>query len=196
MLAHHSRVAAAAALGALSVIAAAAAPAQEFACKFRGAAGDLAARPSALDSIQVTIDGATVKLCYGRPAARGRPVMGDLVPYGRPWRLGANEPTTINLPFAAEIGGVRVEPGTYSLYAVPGEKEWEIVVNRAVDRWGIPINDAVRGQDVGAARRPVEPLERPVETLTLSFARPAGRETFLVIEWERARVRVPLRKVR
>ncbi|HXF95049.1 MAG TPA: DUF2911 domain-containing protein [Gemmatimonadales bacterium] len=167
-----------------------------FTCRIRGPAEALAARPSPLDSVTVTLDGQVVKLCYGRPSARGRRVMGELVPYGQPWRLGANEPTTIHFPFAVEIGGVRVEPGTYSLYAIPGESTWEIVVNRAVNRWGIPINDAVRREDVGSARVSAERLEQPVETLTLSFAPPDGGQTALVIEWERTRVRVPIRKAR
>lgn len=172
--------------------------AQEFSCPLRGGAQALAARaarPSPPDSIAVALGGQTVKLCYGRPAARGRRVMGALVPYGQPWRLGANEATTIHLPFAADIGGVRVEPGTYTLYAIPGETEWRLVVNRAVDRWGIPIDDAVRRQDVGAATVRVERLAQPIETLTLRFEPPRpprGRGTALVIEWERTRVRVPI----
>jgi hypothetical protein len=169
--------------------------AQEFSCPLRGGAqarAARAARPSPPDSIAVALGGQTVKLCYGRPSARGRRVMGALVPYGQPWRLGANEATTIHLPFAAEIGGVRVGPGTYTLYAIPGETEWRLVVNRAVDRWGIPIDDAVRRQDVGAATVRVERLAQPVETLTLRFEPPRGRGTALVIEWERTRVRVPI----
>lgn len=173
-------------------------PAQEFPCPLRGGAQALAARPARLsppDSSAVALGGHTVKLCYGRPSARGRRVMGALVPYGEPWRLGANEATTIHLPFAAEIGGVRVGPGTYTLYAIPGETEWRVVVNRAIDRWGIPIDDAVRRQDVGAATVPVERLAQPVETLTLRFEPPQGRRTALVIEWERTRVRVPIVQV-
>jgi hypothetical protein len=168
--------------------------AQQTPCWIRGSGADLDTRPSKLDSAQVTLGGASAKLCYSRPSARGREVMGALVPYGRPWRLGANEATTIHLPFAAEIGGVQVPAGSYTLYAIPGETEWEVVVNRAVQRWGIPINDAVRGRDAGAATVAVERLAQPVETLTLTFAQPEGHETSLVIEWERTRVRVPIRR--
>jgi len=73
-----------------------------------------------LDSAQVSIGGQVLKVCYGRPSVRGRQVAGGLVPYGEPWRLGANEPTTLHVPFTADIGGVRVEPGSYSLYVVAG----------------------------------------------------------------------------
>jgi len=88
-----------------------------FTCWIRGPADKLAERPSPLDSISVQLGGGTVKLCYGRPSARGRKVMGELVPFDQPWRLGANEATTIHLPFAAQLAGVRLEPGTYTLGA-------------------------------------------------------------------------------
>jgi hypothetical protein len=89
-----------------------AAQAPQGGCTHRGSAADLAKRASPLDSVQATIDGATVTVCYGRPSAKGRAIMGGLVPFGTPWRLGANEPTRLILPFAAEVAGARVEPGT------------------------------------------------------------------------------------
>jgi hypothetical protein len=118
-----------------------------------------------------------------------------LVPYGQPWRLGANEPTTLHVPFAADIAGVRVEPGSYSLYVVASEKTWEVHVNRAVNRWGIPIDAAVQVQDVGKATVPVEQVTSPVEVLTLSFASPSGNGTELVVEWEKLKVRIPIRRI-
>ncbi len=65
--------------------------AASFTCWIRGPADKLAERPSPLDSSAVQLGGGTIKLCYGRPSARGRKVMGELVPFGQPWRLGANE---------------------------------------------------------------------------------------------------------
>src|SRR5256712_13944927 len=121
-----------------------------FTCWIRGPADNLAERSSPLDSIAVQIRGGTMKLCYSRPSARGRKVMGGLVPFDQPWRLGANEATSIQIPFAAEIAGVRVEPGTYTLYAIPGASKWQIVVNRGVQRWGIPIDAAGRKAASGA----------------------------------------------
>jgi hypothetical protein len=119
-------------------------------------------------------------------------VGGALVPYGQPWRLGANEPTTLHLPVAAEIAGVRVAAGSYSLYVVAGERAWEVHINRAVNRWGIPIDAAVQAEDVGKGSVPVEQVTPPVEMLTLSFAAPSGNGTALVVEWETLRVRIPI----
>jgi hypothetical protein len=162
------------------------------ACTHRGTAADVAKRPSPLDSVQLAVDGGVVKICYGRPSARGRTMLGGNNPFGQPWRLGANEPTRITLPFAAEVAGVHVEPGTYSLYVVPQQTSWEVHVNRAVDRWGIPIDAGVEAQDVGKGTVPVETLAQPVEQLTLSLV--AGTPTELVVEWEKTRVRIPIRK--
>ncbi len=162
------------------------------ACTHRGSAADLATRASPLDSTQLTIDSATVKVCYGRPSARGRAIMDSLVPFGQPWRLGANEPTRLYLPFAAEVAGVRVPAGTYSLYVVPQASSWEVHVNRDVNRWGIPINAQVEAADVGKGTVPVETLAQPVEQLTLRLV--AGTPAELVVEWEKTRVRIPIRK--
>ncbi len=164
-------------------------------CTYRGTAAEVAKRVSPLDSAQVTLAGAAIKLCYGRPSVRGRQVMDSLVPYGMPWRLGANEPTRLFLPFGAEVAGVRVGPGVYSLYVVPRASEWEVHVSRAVDRWGIPIDSAVIKQDVGKGTAKVEALTQPVEQLTLRFAPPLGNATEIVVEWEKVRARIPIRKV-
>jgi len=165
-----------------------------FTCWIRGPADKLAERASPLDSIAVQIGAGTMKLCYSRPAARGRKVIGGLVPFDQPWRLGANEATSIQVPFAAEIAGVRVEPGTYTLYTIPGASKWQIVVNRGVQRWGVPIDNDVRAKDVGAGTVTPESLGAPVETLTLKFAPAAGNTTELVLEWEKTRVRIPIRR--
>jgi hypothetical protein len=162
-------------------------------CTYRGKATELQTRLSPLDSTQVNVDGATIKVCYGRPSMRGREIMGGLVPFGEPWRLGANEPTRLVLPFPAEVAGVRVAPGTYSLYVVPQKIRWEIHVNRAVERWGIPIDEQVIAQDVGAGAVPVEALAQPVDQLTLRLV--AGAPSELVVEWEKTRVRIPIEKL-
>jgi len=183
-----------AALGAL--VLAAPVPAQDLSgCFVRG--GDAAAtaqRPSPLGAVSFTMGGQEAKLCYGRPSARGRKIMGALVPFGTPWRIGANEATALHLPFAGDIGGVKVEPGVYSLYAIPGETEWEFVVNRQWERWGIPINDAVKAGDVGSFKRPVAATSGMVEQLTFTWASHGENSGHLVMEWENTRVEIPVHK--
>lgn len=179
---------------ALSVARVARAQTASDACWLRGSAGDIAARASKHDSTSVTLDRGTIKICYGRPQRRGRQVMGGLVPYGSPWRMGADEATEIHVAFPARIAGVDVAPGWYSLYAIPQARQWRIVVNRDAERWGIPIDDAVRSRDVGSGVVPVEHLDAPVEALTITLRRTSGSAATMDVAWENTRVRVPVER--
>ena len=161
-------------------------------CQFRGALSALGERPSPLDSVLVELGDSHGKLCYGRPSARGRSIVGGRDPYGAPWRLGANEPTTLHLPFAARIGRVDVGPGSYSLYAIPGEASWTIVINGNTRRWGIPIGPDVRAADIGIFTAPVSRLSRHVETLEFTFERGGERAGDLVFRWEHTMFRIPI----
>lgn len=166
--------------------------AQDPACWIRGERADLANRASPFDSTSVTLAAGTIKVCYSRPQARGREIMGGLVPFGRPWRLGANEATAIHVPFPATIAGVSVEPGWYSLYAVPGDQEWRIVVNAEARRWGIPINEKVRNGDLGSGSVEAKATDEPVEILTLTLRRAGDTSAALDIAWERTHLSVPI----
>ena len=161
-------------------------------CWIRGDRSRLVTRASPHASTTLEVGSDTITVCYARVARRGRPIMGGLVPYGEPWRLGANEATAIHVPFRGTIAGVAVEPGWYSLYAVPSEREWRIVVNAETQRWGIPINESVRARDVGSGTVPVERVEETIEDLTLTLRREGGSGAVLEIAWENTRVRVPI----
>jgi len=163
-------------------------------CWIRGSASEANTRPSPLDSASVALDGGTIKVCYSRPGRHGRPIMGQLVPYGMPWRLGANEATTIHVPFAARIAGTNVAAGWYSVYVIPEAKQWRVVVNSEAQRWGTPIDDTVRTKDVGSAVVPVERLDKPVESLTITLRRTSNTAATMDVEWENARVRIPVER--
>ena len=165
--------------------------AQAQSCQFRGAPEALEERPSPLDSVDIRLGDASAKLCYGRPSARGRTIVGETDPYGQPWRMGANEPTTLHVPFAARVGTVDLDPGTYSLYAIPDVGRWTIVLNANTNRWGIPINPQVRSADVGSFVVQTTETTSPVETLTFSFEG-GGTSGALVYAWERTTFRIPI----
>jgi hypothetical protein len=153
-------------------------------------------RQSPLDSLTFTAAKQTVKLCYGRPSARGRKMIGgDNVPFGKLWRTGANEPTVIFTPVALDIAGVKVEPGKYSIYSVPGAKEWEIIVNRSTSQWGheSTYSKEVEAQEVGRGKAPVEKLSKPVETFTITPHPASGEVLHLYLDWETTRVAVPVK---
>lgn len=162
------------------------------ACAFQASGEELMNRASPPDSTAIRLGGQVAKVCYSSPRARGREIMGDLVPFGQPWRLGANEPTTLHLTFAADVGGVSLEPGSYVLYAIPGEDQWEIVANGATERWGIPIDESVRSEDIGSAAVTPEETDEMVENLTLRFEPQDESSAHLVVEWERTRLRIPV----
>ena len=152
-------------------------------------------RKSPLDSLTFQVGGQPVKVCYGRPSSRGRTMLGGKdVPYGKIWRTGANEPTVFFASVPLTVAGIAVSPGVYSLYTVPGPKEWEIVVNRSVSQWGKEdqYTDEVKAQEVGRARVKSEAVGTPIETLTLR-AEPRGRDASLVLEWEKTRVKIPFK---
>ena len=167
---------------------------QELSCWLRNATLEEAmARPSPLGETEIALGGQAGKICYGRPSARDRVVEGGLIPFDGPWRLGANEATAIHLPFAASVGGIELEPGSYSLYANPGESDWEFVVNSVAERWGIPVNDAVRASDIGSFTAASEKLSEPVEQFTILW-RPDGEDSgHLVFEWGSTRVEFEVR---
>jgi len=168
-------------------------PAQESSCFLRGATlAEAADRSSPLGQVDITLNGQTATLCFGRPSARDRTVMGELVPFGEPWRMGANEATAIHLPFAAEIGGVSVPAGSYSIYGIPSESEWEIVINGSAERWGVPISGEITAHDVGSFSRMPSATESMVETLTYSWDAHGESMGHIVMEWENTRVEIPV----
>jgi len=163
-------------------------------CDFRGTPDALAERPSPLDSVLVRLGGEQAKLCYGRPAAGGRRMVGGEHPFGTPWEMGANEPTTLHLPFPAQVGSVSLAPGSYSLYAIPGEAEWTIVVNGNPDRWGVPLNAEVRAADVGSFTVTPASREAYLDRLTFTFQAAGDRAGALVYEWEAVRLSIPIER--
>jgi hypothetical protein len=163
-------------------------------CWFQDKPAEIAQRKSAHDSASVAMDGGAVKVCYGRPHRNGRAIMGKLVPYAEPWRVGADEATAIHVPFRARIAGVNVEPGWYSLYAIPGETQWQIVVNSDAQRWGVPIDAKVRAKDVGTGTVASEHLATPVEALTIALSTASPTKATMDIAWSDTHVRVPIEK--
>lgn len=154
---------------------------------------------SPLDSVTLRLGDGVLKVCYGRPSARGRTMIGGAdVPFGRIWRTGANEATMLHVTRPVMIAGIHVEPGSYSLYTVPGEREWEIIVNRSYLQWGheSTYTDSVRAQEVGRGRVPVAATPAHVEQFTIRGEAGRNGAATLILEWERTRVAVPVTPMR
>jgi hypothetical protein len=152
-------------------------------------------RASPLDELRFRVGDVRGKVCYGRPALRGRRMLGSAaVPFGRLWRTGANEPTTLHLDAPARLGPIALVPGSYALYTVPGATHWQVAVNRSIRQWGLEseYTAAVRARELGRFEVPVETLPAPVEVFTIRSVPAALSTVELLVEWERSRVRLPL----
>jgi hypothetical protein len=168
--------------------------AQELSCWLRGATMEEAMeRASPLGETEIALEGHVGKICYGRPSAKGRAVEGGLIPFGQPWRLGANEATAIHFPFPVEVGGIPLEAGSYSLFAIADEFEWQFVLNSNAERWGIPLNDEVRATDVGTFTGLPRALTEPVEQFTINWHTHGGDNGHLVLEWGSTRVEIEVK---
>jgi hypothetical protein len=139
------------------------------------------------ERLDATVDGAKISIEYGRPYVKGRQIFGSLVPFGKPWRTGADEATTLVTDKALQFGSLSVPAGTYTLWTIPGEKQWKLVVNKQTGQWGTAYDEA---QDLGRVDMKVEAMPAAVEQLTLSIGdTPDGG--VLGIEWDKTKATVP-----
>ena len=146
-------------------------------------------RPSPM-AVAIARQGDTyVKIVYSQPHKRGREIFGsELVPYGKVWRLGANEATEITLTDNIKIGGKTLKAGTYSMYAIPEKDEWTIIFSDMLGEWGAYNYD--ERQDVLRVEAPVQSSETAYEPFTIMFNE-AGTELTMV--WDKTKVVLPVK---
>jgi hypothetical protein len=107
--------------------------------------------------------------------------------------MGADEATAIYLPTrGGSVAGVPVNAGWYTLYAIPAQNEWRIVVNTGIRRWGTPISAEVRAKDVGTGTVATETAESSEDILKMRLSGRGGNSAELVVHWDRTRVRIPV----
>jgi hypothetical protein len=135
---------------------------------------------------------AVAKIMYGRPQKKGRTMLGGTEPFGKVWRLGANETTEIKLFRDVTFGDKVVKAGTYSLYAIPNQTEWIIIFNSKLDTWGPYEYDETK--DVVRVTVPVTQPAAEIEAFAISFDDANGTGTSnLYMGWETTLVKVPLK---
>jgi Protein of unknown function (DUF2911) len=134
-----------------------------------------------------TIDGANISIAYGRPYLRGRTVGNEIAPFGKVWRTGADEATTITTDKALTFGALTVPAGTHTLYTLPNEKEWQLIISKKTGQWGIPYPE---GNDLGRAPMTVAATSASVDQLTISIDDTAAGGT-LRIEWGMTSASIP-----
>jgi len=129
-----------------------------------------------------------VSVTYGQPSKKGRIIFGNLVPYGKVWRTGANEATEITFKRDAKFGGNPVKAGTYTLFTIPNEGQWEIILNSQLKQWGAFGYDKVKDKDVLHVTVPSKQLDKEVEKFTITV-----KQDGLMMEWDKTAVWVPIK---
>ncbi len=136
--------------------------------------------------VQDTTNGKKITIDYSAPSKRGRAIFGTdaLVPYGQVWRTGANAATTLTTDADLMLGSLHVPAGKYTLYTIPGEKEWTLIVNKQTGQWGTKYDEK---QDLGRVKMKVAaPLKTPVELFSI------GIDKTLSFTWDTTKAWIPV----
>jgi hypothetical protein len=134
-------------------------------------------------------DGKTIKVHYSSPRMRGRKIYGGLVPYGQVWRTGADEATTFVTDANLTVAGKDVPAGSYTIFTVPNQDKWTLIINKKTGEWGIPYkyeSDELLRADTNVSKTPA-----PVENFTIGFDQAGGGCT-MNLDWENTRASIQI----
>jgi len=126
-------------------------------------------------------DGKTITIKYSRPSMRGRKIYGGLVPYGQVWRTGANAATSLSTDVDLDIGGTTIPAGNYTLFTLPGETSWKLIVSKATGEWGTKYDPS---QDLARIPMKVGQLSAGLEIFTVSLDKTGAKSAVLKLDWE------------
>lgn len=146
--------------------------------------------PSPTQTIKQDFGLASVELSYSRPAMKGRKVFGDLVPFGKVWRTGANSATTINFGEEVTIGGKKIPAGKYGLLSIPDKNSWTLIISKQLD----VTSPAAYKQDMDVVRVDAKTMKMDdnMESFTMQFANVKPTSCELHIMWENTAVALPI----
>ena len=128
---------------------------------------------------------------YGRPGVKGRKIFGDLVPYNKVWRAGANGATKITFAQPVNFGGKTVPAGSYGLFVIPTEKEWKVILNKDAQQWGAYAYD--EKLNVTEISVPVQKLSEKQEWFGIELNPVDDNSVDLVVKWDQTKVTVPVK---
>lgn len=131
-----------------------------------------------------------IELTYSRPSIKSRRIFGDLVPFNKLWRTGANAATRIALSEPVEIGGKRIDSGTYALYTIPGIDNWDVIFNKGINNWG--TDGYKESEDIVRIKADAGRMKNKMETFTIDFSDIAPESCLLNIRWEKTVVSIPI----
>ncbi len=132
------------------------------------------------------------RVIYSRPSKKGRTIFGNLVPYDKVWRTGANEATELTLYKTMMLGDTKLKAGTYTLYTIPGKENWTVIINSDTNVWG--SYSYKKEKDVARINVPAKDAAAPTESLSMVF-RPDNNGTTLMIGWDNTYIEVPFKSL-
>jgi hypothetical protein len=146
--------------------------------------------PSPTQTLKQDFALSSIEITYSRPAAKGRKIFGDLVPFGKIWRTGANAATKVTFGEDVKVGGVPVKAGSYAIYSVPTANEWEIIINKGANNSGLT---GYKTED-DVARFKVESMKLPmmIENFTIILGNLTASSADIQILWENTAVQIPV----
>jgi hypothetical protein len=144
---------------------------------------------SVRDTTRASIGSANLTVDYGRPLARGRQLVGGIIPLDHVWRTGANAATQLTTSAPVTVAGMTLEPGTYTLWTVPHAQVAELIVNKQFGQWGTSYDGS---RDLGKAAMKTETLATPVEQFTISIVPTDAKHGTLAMEWGPFRWSAPI----
>lgn len=144
-------------------------------------------------SPKMTAEGKNVSVVYGQPSKKGRVIFGadgsgSLESYGKVWRTGANEATEITFKKDGMFGGKPIKAGTYTLFTVPGEKDWKVILNSELKQWGAYGYDKVKDKNVLEVTVPTKKYSNSAEKLMFNV-----KDDALVFQWDNMGFEVPIK---
>jgi hypothetical protein len=149
---------------------------------YSNAQQDKSKRPSPPAKAEFVVGAATITIDYSQPGVKGRKIWGELVPYDKVWRTGANEATTFEVSKDVKVEGNALKAGKYGLFTIPGKDEWVIIFNSVPNQWGAYEYD--ENKDV--LRVAVKPMETSESTERLTFS--LEDNGMVVLKWEKLKV--------
>jgi hypothetical protein len=147
-------------------------------------------KPSPMALVKANLDGAYVSVTYSQPHRKDRTIFGELVPFGKIWRFGANEATQFTTTGDIQIGDKTLKAGTYTVFCVPEKEQWTLIFNTVLGQWGSYQYDATK--DVMKVTAKTEATSELWEPFTVKFEKPDGKKTSLVAMWENTMVSFPI----
>ena len=150
--------------------------------------------PSPSSTLEQMVGLTKVTVTYSRPSMRGRTVFGDLVPFDKVWRTGANEATILSTSKEITFGREKLDPGEYTLWTIPNEDSWTVIVNSEIGQWGVNMEGKANRnpeKDVFSVETGVIKSDKVFEQFTMAFEE-IHDELELVLVWDQTMIIVPI----